>query len=164
MKFTKRAVSNGDGGGNHFLRLKDGDKVNVVCRGEIYEFQTKWENGKSLVVTEGGKPRFRMNAIVHEEGRFISKIWEFGVKIYNQLADIHEVYPLDKSKLRVSRIGSTKDNTTYNILPIVNEPIPPKVQKEIDAVELLMLQHQAQEPTPPPVKNYAPGSDDEGIF
>lgn len=160
MKFNKREISNGINGESSklFLRLKDGDKVTGVCRGEIYEFQTKWENGKSSVVTEGGKPRFRVNFVVHEDGRFIAKIWEFGVKVYNALADIHEVYPLDQTKVRVSRSGSTKDNTTYNILPIVNEKIGAKSIKEIEAVELNVLNHRETMQDRPAVKNYAPST------
>lgn len=142
MKFNKREVSGGSGADSKdFLKLKDGDKVSGVCCGEIYEFQTKWENGRSSVVTSGGKPRFRVNFVVKEDGKAIAKIWEFGVKVYNQLADIHDVYPLDQTVIRVSRTGSTKDNTTYNILPILNEKMDEKALKALSKIDLKMLEH-----------------------
>lgn len=166
MKFNKREVSSGgtSEGGNLFLKIKDGDKVNGVCMGEIYEFRTLWDNGKSTVVTEGGKPRFRVNFIVYEDGKFVAKIWEFGVKVYNQLADLHDVYPLDVTKVRISRTGSTKDNTSYQVLPLVSDKdkLTPAKLKEIEAVELVSLKHQqGQSPgntQSPSLKNYAPGA------
>ncbi len=165
MKFTKREISTGTGS-NNYLRLKDGENKIGVPRGEIYEFRTKWVSGKSIVVPDSdheGKSRFRLNFVIFEEGQFKPLIWEFGVTIYNQLADIADVYELDKTKLRVSRSGSTKDNTSYNILPILKEPLSEKAIQAIAAVPLNILSHQQSSPPaasggpdsfgPPPIED-----------
>ncbi len=164
MKFTKRAISSGSGvGSNVFLRLKDGENKTGIPRGEIYEFRTKWANGKSSVVPESdpaGRPRFRMNFVVYDDG-FKPLIWEFGVQIYNQLADIADVYDLTKTKIRVSRTGSTKDNTSYNILPILKEPVSANAMNAIEAVKLNVLNADKQESSVP---DFGPPPDEPPPF
>ncbi len=142
MIFNKREIPEGNGKGS-FLKLKDGESKTGVCRGEIHEFAILWANGKSALCSpddEGAKTRFRLNIIVHEDGKFVCKIWEFGLTLYNQLADIAEEYDLEKTKIKITRRGVGTD-TIYMILPLLKEPIPKNVQAEIDAVDLLILEH-----------------------
>jgi hypothetical protein len=164
MKFTKREVMQSNGsGGNTFLKLKDGESKAGVFRGEIYEFLKKWENGKSQVVGPDdpeGKTSFRLNFVTLEDGKFTAKTWEFGITVYNQLADIHEEYDLSKTKVKITRRGTGTD-TTYMVLPLLKEPIPAKTMKEIEAVILNMLEH--PQAVKKEVKNYAPGSDGEEL-
>lgn len=164
MKFTKREMpSKGDGNGGLFLKFKDGESKTVVLRGENYEFRQKWENGKSVLVDESdreGKSRFRVNAIVFEDGKFQAKILEFGLMLYNQLAEIADEYDITTIKIKITRRGTGTD-TTYNALPLLKEPLSPKQMKEIEAVDLNVLEHRDAKPAP---KNYAPqatGTDDE---
>lgn len=146
MKFTKREISSSENGNGVFLKLKDGESVTGVFRGEVYEFRSKWENGKSKLVDEKdpeGKTRFRLNFVMREGDKFVPKIWEFGVSVYNQLADINEEYDLTQTKVKLTRRGTGTD-TTYSILPLLKEPIPPKVMKEIEDVILNVLEHKDQ--------------------
>lgn len=168
MKFTKREIPKSENGGSTvFLRLKDGASINGVFRGEIYEFYSKWVGNKSHITNADdpdGKTRFRLNLVTLEDGKFVAKIWEFGLNIYNQLADINEEYDLTKTKVKITRRGTGTD-TTYMLLPLVKEPIPAKTMKEIEAVHLNILEHKDQPIEPAKVKNFAPGSDDgEGNF
>ncbi len=143
MNFQKREIPKSDSGGGTFFKLKDGESVNGICRGEIYEFFRKWEGGKSHLVDNSdpkAQSAFRINIIVQEGHVFKAKTWEFGLTIYNQLADINDEYPLSSTKIKVTRRGTGTD-TIYAILPLLKEPIPPLALKEINAVPLNMLQH-----------------------
>lgn len=142
MNFKKREIPKGEGG-NLFLRLKDGESIKGVCRGEIHEFHMKWVGNRSQLCEPNdpeAKFRFRLNIIVPENGSFVPKIWEFGLTIYNQLADIAEEYDLEKTKIKITRRGTGTD-TVYLILPLLKEPLTPKQLNEIEAVPLNILEH-----------------------
>ena len=151
MKFTKREIPSGNGGGgNLFLKIGDGESVTGVLRGENYEFYNVWENGKSRICgpdEEGAKSRFRANFVTYEDGKFVAKIWEFPLTVYNQLAEIAEEYDLEKTKLKITR-RVIKTDTIYKILPMLKEPIPAKAMKEIEAVPLNILEHKPQNKVP----------------
>lgn len=141
MKFQKRKVPTSGGGQTNFLKINDGESKSGICRGDIYEFHVKWVSGKSVVVASTdpeAKTRFRLNFIVYDEGKFKALIWEFGIMIYNQLADINEEYPLEKTKIKISRSGTGTD-TEYRLLPLLKEPLSDVVMKAIEAVPLNIL-------------------------
>ncbi len=140
MKFNKQADS-GHKGPNKFLKIEDGKSINGIFRGEIHTFYNKWENGKGRECAPdepGAKPRFKLNFVTYEDNAFKALIFEFPQTVYNQLADIHDVYPLDQTKVKVSRRGTGTD-TVYMILPLVNEPISPATMKQIEAIDLHVL-------------------------
>ncbi len=56
--------------------------------------------------------------------------------VYEQLAEINKVCDVTKTKIRFSRKGSTKDDTMYMLIPVINEPISPKVLATIEAIPL----------------------------
>ncbi len=148
MKFTKREVPMQAGvGASNFLKLSDGQSVPGVFRGEVYEFWQKWPRGGQKetfdVPTPGSQSRFRVNFIVHENGKFQSKVFEFGLTVYNMLAEIAENLELEKTKVKISRKGSDK-NTQWIIIPL--GPIDPKAVKDIAAVELVILNNQSSPP------------------
>ncbi len=146
MKITKRDIPAGNGS-SMFLKIKDGESVKGIFRGEPYEFFQVWENGRSRMVEPNnpeGKSRFRCNFIVQEDGKFVAKTFEFGLTVYNQMADINEEYELETTKVKISRRGSGKD-TEWSLLPLLKEPIPPKVLKEIEAVQLNVLEQKPQQ-------------------
>lgn len=136
MEFKKIEESNE---GRKFLKIKSGESIKGVCRGEVYEFYTKWIDGKSHVVTKGApgaKTRFRINFIVKDESKFIAKIFEFGAMISNQLYEMSQDYDLSETVIKVSRTGSGLD-TTYSVIPLKDAP----PMGEIKKVELNMLEH-----------------------
>jgi len=154
MMFPKRETEN-----KLFLKLKDGEDIKGVCRGHVYEFFVKWENNKSLVV-EGSDPdarsRYRINFVTNIDGKFVAKVWEFSQTICNKLADLAEEYDLSKTKIKIKRSGTGTD-TDYSIIPLLKEPIPDKIMKEIEEVELQVLNIK---PEKRELKNHAPGADD----
>lgn len=155
MKFTKRDQG-AAAGSDKYLKLKDGESINGIFRGEIFEHFVKWEAGKSIDVgpdDPGAKIRFKLNFVTMIDGAFKAKIWDFPQAVYNQLGDLHEEYPLETTKLKISRRGTGTD-TVYSILPLLKEPIPPSIMKQIEAVPLNMLD------TKPQVKKWDAGLDD----
>jgi hypothetical protein len=141
----------GSGDGNLFLRLKDGDSVKVILRGNPSEFFTLWQNGKSSPAPEGTKGasfRFRINAIVTENDKYVVKIWEQGTRVYNALKALSEDYDLNKTVLRVSRSGSSKDDTQYSIVPLPGG-VDSQAERAIGSLKLHELEVKSQvEPTP----------------
>jgi hypothetical protein len=170
MKFQKRDIPTGDGKGGLFLKFKDGESKVGVLRGECYEFYQVWENGKSQVVPEdhpGAKSRFRANFITKEDGELKARIFEFGLTVYNALADISESYDLEQTAVKITRRGTGTD-TIYMILPVPPKEQPNAAQlKTIQALPLNILEHKEQPAKPKAVPNLAPqatGTDDsEGL-
>lgn len=139
MKFTKReSVSHGS---ENYLKIKGGESINVIPRGEIYEYYVKWENGKSQVVAKdaGGKIRYRVNVIVKDGEKLLAKIWEFGTPVYEQLSSINEEYDVTKTKIKVTRHGEGLE-TTYMLLPLLKEPISDAMLKTIGNIDLHILE------------------------
>ncbi len=153
-------------GPNHFIKLKDGESVSGVCRGEIYEAFLVWDNKQKTEVPEGtpgAKFRFSVNFIVKDGSSYVAKILDGGTSIYKQLAALAEDYDITQTVVKITRQGNGLD-TEYSVLPA-----PPKQQvtKEamtfIETVELHKLGD--NKPTPPTkVKNFAPGASDEPEF
>jgi hypothetical protein len=142
VKFTKRNIQKSDGNGGSYLSLKDGESVTVVFRGEIHEFWQSWPYGGEKLVfdkpTAGASSRFKANVVIRENNKFIAKVWEFGLAIYVQLGEINEVYPLERTKLKITRRGADK-KTSYMLLPIVAEPLSGQLMAEVEAVPLNIL-------------------------
>lgn len=154
-----------EGSSGHFLKIKDGESKRLVLRGDIHECYKKWVGGKGQECAPdepGAGLRFKVNAILDENGELVAKIWEFGITIYNQLKDINAEYPLENTKIKVTRSGSTKDNTSYTVLPLVGEKdkLLPKHLDKISAISL----HELVRTPQGPLRNYAPSDSDEVPF
>lgn len=142
MKFTKREIPSGDGKGGLFLKFKDGESKVGVFRGELYEYFQVWENGKSQVVSEehpGAKSRFRLNFVTKEDGEMKVRIFEFGLTVYNMLADLSEEYDLEQTAVKITRRGVGTD-TTYMVIPSKIQPTAVQL-KEISSLPLNILEH-----------------------
>lgn len=145
MKFTHVASqSNGDGSGGAFLKLDTGESVNAILRGDPYVFWQVWPQGGTKQVftepTAGAQMRFKINAIVHEDGKFVAKIWEFPAFTNNMLAEFQKDLDLEKTKLKISRTGTGKKKM-WMVIPL--GPLDAKTLKQIESVELLPLEPQA---------------------
>lgn len=157
---TKEESSNS----GSFLKFRDGESKRLILRGEIHDFYKKWVGGKGIECApdeHGAARRFKVNAILEENGELVAKVWEFGITIYDQLRGINEEYPLETTKIKVTREGSTKDNTSYTVLPLVSkkDQLSQKQIEKIDSIHLHDFDRKASEKKP--LRNYAPGSDDE---
>lgn len=153
----------GDGGGA-FLKIEDNSSVNGIIRGDVLKFYQYWPRGGDKQIfdkpTAGAKPRFKVNFIVYEDGKFCAKTWEYPPTVSNMLADIAEAYDLSQTKIKISK-DVHGERTSYRVMPLANEKLSPKVLKEINAVELNTLSISPTETGPKePLKNYAPSDDD----
>lgn len=161
MKFRDDIETNGP---SNFIRLKDGETISGICRGEIREAWVIWENKVKSEVeagTPGAKFNFRVNFIVKEGAVYVAKVLENGIQIYKQLAALSKQWEIEETVIFISREGSGLE-TEYTVMPA-----PPKQQatkeamEHIATIELNDLEPQVAEPTPPPkkeVKNHAPGA------
>ncbi len=159
MKF-RDDIAEGNGPSN-FIKLKDGESINGICRGEPHEAWVTWENKVKSEVPEGtpgSKLNFKINFIVKEGTSYVAKVLEGGSQIYKQLAALSKEWELDETVIIIRRDGTGID-TEYSVMPA-----PPKQQvtKEalefIATVELNPLGVQIEQPpAKAPVKNHAPG-------
>lgn len=142
MKFTKREVKSEGSGGKDYLQVKDGKSVVGVFRGEVYEFWQVWPDGGEKQVFDhavpGASSRFKINFVTREGDKSVAKIWEFGIRIYNNLADLSQDCDLETTKIRISRRGS-KTATQWTLSPVVKEPLSIGHIKAIEAVPLHIL-------------------------
>lgn len=164
MKFNK--VSHQESGGpRKYIGLKDGESINGFFMGEIYSFYHLWENGKGREANPDepkAKIRFRANFITMEDGKLVAKIFEFPQTVYNLLADVNSEYPLETTKVKLSRRG-TGTETTYSILPLAKEPINPATLSAVQAVPLNILDSKsAPKAQPGPKKEPSIPGWDEG--
>jgi hypothetical protein len=143
MKFEHIPMKQSDGngsGGASFLKIEEGKSVNAVFRGELLKFWQTWPQGGTKQVftepTAGASMRFKANVIIHEDGAFVAKIWEFPATVNNMLYEISNEVDITKTKCKISRMGSGK-KTQWMIIPL--GPLDAKALKQIDAVELLPL-------------------------
>lgn len=143
MQFRKDIVENK--GNKSFIKLKDKESVVGIFRGEMHEFFSVWENNRTRVVEEGTPGagfRFRVNFFVKEGTTFTPKIFEGGVTVYNQLAELHEEYNLEETAIKITRNGTGTD-TTYTIIPMKQAPSK-ETLKFLAAAELLPLESTKQ--------------------
>lgn len=149
MKFEYIEMKQSDGiGSGSFLKIGDGQSVNVVFRGEVAKFWQTWPMGGTKQIfnepTAGASMRFRVNVVVHENGAFTAKVWEFSPTVSNTLHEISKDLDLSKSKCKITRMGSGK-KTQWIVIPL--GPVDKKAMQAIEAVELLPLS--PQEPAGP---------------
>jgi len=144
MKFPPRqqAGEGGEGGGG-YLRLKDGESVTGILRGDIHVFYAIGFGADTRVVGpgQGGKRKYRHAFVVKEGQGYAAKIWEFGPKIYDSLSALEAGgWDLQKTLLTINRTGSTKENTKYTVTPNRQEPSEAALNA-ITALELPTLAH-----------------------
>lgn len=150
MKFKDNVESGADS--KHFLKLKNhkDSAVGVFC-GDPFEFKQHWMGNRSQVCVgngcdlcaKGNRPsfRFRVNFVIKENNIPVSKIWEQGSTVYGQLRVLNEQYPLEKNFMKITRNGTTKDDTSYSILPIPNGAVNAEQKKMLGSVQLHDLQN-----------------------
>ncbi len=145
MKFPPRPqAGEGKDGGGTYLRLKDGESVTGILRGDIFAFFSTGFGPDTRVVNQGdpgAKRRFRHNFIVKEGSAYVAKVWEFGPKIYDSLSALEAGgWDLHQTSLTISRTGATKENTKYTVTPNKKEPSEAAL-KAMNELTLNRLEH-----------------------
>ncbi len=140
MRFPKREAKDGGGhGADKFLKLKDGESVQGVFRGELYDMGRCSWSGQGYHPDPNGYSRYRLNFVIwdKEQKKFIAKIWEFGFTLCETLEEFNTAAPLEKTKVQITRKGTGKENTSYIVFPI--GPVAAGGMPLIEAVELNIL-------------------------
>jgi len=143
MKFDKNPQA--DGG--KFLKLKDGDAVLGILRGEVRDFYQTWTDKVSTIVAEGtakSKFRFRVNFVIMDnEGNLEPKILEQGSTLYKILKELSQDYELETTVVKIKRSGSAINDTAYSVIPLQKAPSD-KTMKALESLQLLSLEDEGQ--------------------
>lgn len=149
FKNEKEISPEGSGSGlgkDSFLKIVADRPIVVAFRGDPEDFYSHWMAGGGQMCTrESGKCvpcenkiprsfRFRINVAVKEGNEYVMKVWEQGRTIYNTLRDLHEEYGLDKTLIKIVRKGSTKDDTSYTLMPAKDGLIKPETEAKLSAL------------------------------
>lgn len=139
-------------GAENFIRIKDGDSLKMIFRGEPYDFHKHWIRNKPELCKgincelcqKGDKPRFnfRINAIIYdsEKKSLVAKILEQGYRFYKSLASLEKAgYTLEKTPVIVSRTGTNKQDTVYTIMPDPNSKYNLELESQLSKIELRNL-------------------------
>jgi hypothetical protein len=151
MRFQATAAASEDSA--NYVRLKAGDTVKGVFRGDLFEFKKHWVGNHTefcagdaascpLCLADPSKKaqfRFRVNLVINEGGALIPKIFEQGWLVYCQLRDIHTDFNLEKTVVKITRTGSGLQDTTYSVLPVPGGDVKPDFEKRLSEVKLLDL-------------------------
>lgn len=149
----------------NLIKLKSGESVKGIFRGDPYQFKQHWKNGRGYPcqgmdcllckeVDEEGKPRypnfrFRVNFIISENGQWVAKVFEQGGRVYDKVEALSTEYALDKIQVKITRYGTDKSNTNYEIVPLPRGEVTPEMEKKISEVKLNDLNpYQATSETP----------------
>jgi len=137
----------------NFVKLKDGESIQGVFRGSVYEFRQHWKDNRGTLCTGSGcalcvekKPgfRFRLNFITPEGGQQVAKIFEQGWTVYEAMRALHTEYDLETTIVKITRYGTGTD-TSYSILPVKNGTLSEEQQAKLAEIPLLKLEHTATE-------------------
>lgn len=163
MRFPERSGESNSP--SNYLKIKDGESVTGILVGELYTYYQTGFGPTAKVVGPGqGKERHRANIAINGLFGFEIKIWEFGSKLCDDLASLSAAgWDMDKTFITISRSGTTKETTRWTVTPNKREPTTIEMNT-LSGLELNKLDHHNSnaldnEPKPP-VKNYAPSSDD----
>ena len=125
-------------GGGFFIKLKNGESIEGLFRGEPYCFYQIFEDKKEYSErVEGSSFKFKINFIIKEKGAYVPKILQQGVTLAKLVRKYTNECGMD-TLFKIEREGSGKDDTTYYLIP--KGPVLPESLKQINAVKLLPLQ------------------------
>jgi hypothetical protein len=139
MKFSPRPKPNM----RNYLKIPPGGFVKGVFRGDPHTYRSHWGSTGSVLCAgddcelckdKKSSFRFRINFISREDGQLVSRVFEGGGKVYDQLEALHSEYNLEKTFIKISRQGSRKE-TTYTIMPLP-EKFTQASENELSKVDL----------------------------
>lgn len=149
MKFD--TGSSGQSGKADYVKLKSGDSIRGVFRGEPHVFYSHWKDGRpyacegrdicgKCAVGDKTSFRFKINFIVKENETYVTKVWEQGWTVFLDLKALNEGgYDLEKFLMKISRTGSTMNDTKYSVVPVPNGQLSPIQLGHLANVKLVSL-------------------------
>ena len=158
MKFSQNPAEGSD---TNFLKIKPGEEVTGVFRGEPLEFYVKWQDKKALPAKAGdpgAKFRFKLNFVTKINNVYTPVVWEQGSLVYNQLKELNSEYQLDKTVVKIKRKGSELD-TEYTILPVKGGEITPNLEETLSLLKLNDLNAKEEKLAPETNKDFNPSEE-----
>ena len=147
MKFNATSGGNSD---PNVIKLKDGQSVTGVLRGEPVEFEKAFKPGDTP------KFRFKINMVLNQDGKLVAKVLQGGWKLYAQLSDLQNAgWKLEESFVMIARRGSQMNDTVYSATASPNKPTADQLGA-ISRVQLNVLT--ADQPAR---QSREPGQDDD---
>ena len=154
--------------GKHIVRLKDGESITGVFRGEPARFYQHWKNKRSVICPgqetcnlcnspdeneRKGTGRFRLNFLTQVNGEWTAKVFEGGKRVYEQLKKLNSHAPIETLQVQISRTGSGQSTQWHlNTLPGDGAFVKPELEKVLKKVPLIDLsmneaeEEEAEEP------------------
>lgn len=120
-----------------FIRLKDGDSVEGVFRGDPHTFFFRFgDKSEHPDFVEGSTWRFRINLFVREGDEIKPKIFEGGARLRDMILDHKDLCGLD-CWFKIMRKGSGMNDTRY--MMIKTRDVETAELEEMSKIELLDL-------------------------
>lgn len=133
-------------GKENFLKLNDQEEITGLFIGEIYTFKRHWVNQRGVECSGPGCSicnvdkenypafRFRINVAVSSNGQWVPKVFEGGGETYDLLTSLDKKFDLTRTLVDIKRRG-VKQNTKYDILPRLDQPITQEMESKIRALK-----------------------------
>lgn len=143
MKFPEKS----GGGVKNLVKLKAGESIIGVFRGDPHVVWKHWENNRGYLCTGPGcEPctrkkasyRLQVNFVTKENGVLVAKVFEQGYRFQKTLEALNSEYPLESHMVKITRTGNGTD-TSYSVMPVQNSLLTKKLEAEIAKVELNAL-------------------------
>jgi len=140
MPFKEKPT--GSSGSSLFLKIKDGESVKGVFRGEQVEHWILWgPSGSSPATKDTPKAdwKCKRNFIVRENGALVAKIFDFGRTIGDQIEMLEKAgYDMEKTVVMISRKGQQLQSK-YTLVAIKESDVTPMMEEELKHVKLKPL-------------------------
>jgi hypothetical protein len=146
-----------------FLKLKDGESVKGVFKGEPRYFYQKWGEGEVPEGTPGAAWRFELNFVTKDGASYVAKVFSQGTRVMKRLEFLNKKKPLERLVVEITRSGSTKDDTEY-FIEIADTQPNEAGWRVIDAVKLVDLGGSKEESEPQFEDSPMPDYGDEPPF
>ena len=148
MKFREKSEDT-----RNFVKLKSGESIQGVFRGDLYEFRMHWIDDRSVLCPEDktcepcnnklqASFKFRVNFITKEGNDYSAKVLQQGWRFYQNIRALdYELKGLEHFLVKITRHGSAKNDTSYTIIPISGGPLSKEQEEKLNAVQLNDLGH-----------------------
>jgi len=124
-----------------YLKLKDGESIVGILQGKAHTYYAKWQDEGGFAPvdedTPGASFRFSLNFCEINKDKKMENpvVWEQGKKVWKFLQELNKDFPLEKTFIKIKRMGSDKSDTTYTILPVTKIKVA-DMQKQLDHMDL----------------------------
>lgn len=126
MSWASMKKAKDEAKGGLFIKLKDGDFVEGIFRGQPHFYYQKFGDRTEYDTwAEGRSFKFKIPFVINENGAWVAKIYQGGAKVRDQIFDMGEEYGVKDTNgdlvridaiFKIKRTGSGKDDTRYSIL------------------------------------------------